>query len=252
MPMKTLFRKIHRWLGLLMAAQIIAWMASGLWFSLYPIEEIRGEHLTLPPEALALDHVTDDFAELPPPEILQQALDAHFEGPWSLQSAALIRQGGELLWRAAGEHDGQSFTRLVGSVGVQPPLSADDAARQARSRVPTSGPPRDVQWLESTEPGSEIRGRPLPLWLVRFEEPESLNIYLDPWTGEILARRTDRWRVFDFLWMLHIMDFQGRDDFNHPLLQIAALAGLLVAVGGVALWALTTPVFRRRRRSAPG
>ena len=44
--MKIFFRKLHRWLGLLMAAQIIAWMASGLYFSLFPIEHIRGEHLT--------------------------------------------------------------------------------------------------------------------------------------------------------------------------------------------------------------
>ena len=94
-----------------------------------------------------------------------------------------------------------------------------------------------------------MRGRPLPLWQVRFEQPESLSLYLDPWTGEIVARRTDRWRVFDFLWMLHIMDFEARDDFNHPLLQVAAFLGLVVALGGVVLWALTTPLFRRRLRT---
>jgi uncharacterized iron-regulated membrane protein len=251
MPMKILFRKIHRWLGLLMAAQIIAWMVSGLWFSLYPIEEIRGEHLTAPTEALAPADGPDDFAGLPSPEFLKQALDSHFGGPWSLQSAALIRSGGALFWRAEGEHAGQPFTRLVGPAGVRPALSPDGAARQARHWVPTSGALRDVHWLERTEPGSEIRGRPLPLWRVRFEEPESLNLYLDPWTGEVLARRTDRWRIFDFLWMLHIMDFEDRDDFNHPLLQIAAFGGLLVALGGVVLWALTTPLFRRRQRTAP-
>jgi hypothetical protein len=35
-----------------MAVQIIAWMGSGLYFSLIPISEIRGEHLTVPPESL--------------------------------------------------------------------------------------------------------------------------------------------------------------------------------------------------------
>ena len=51
--MKRLVRKLHRWLGLLMALQIIAWMASGLYFSLFPIAEIRGEHLTRAPEGIA-------------------------------------------------------------------------------------------------------------------------------------------------------------------------------------------------------
>jgi hypothetical protein len=50
--MKIFFRKLHRWLGLLTAVQIIAWMGSGLYFSLIPISEIRGEHLTVPPESL--------------------------------------------------------------------------------------------------------------------------------------------------------------------------------------------------------
>jgi len=93
----------------------------------------------------------------------------------------------------------------------------------------------------------------MPLWRVRFEQPESLNLYLDPWTGEMVARRTDRWRVFDFFWMLHIMDFDEREDFNHPLLQIAAALGLIIALSGVVLWALTTRLFRRRpvQQAAP-
>ena len=108
--------------------------------------------------------------------------------------------------------------------------------------------PRAIEWLESTSPGSEIRGRNFPVWKVSFDEPESLNLYLDPWTGEILARRTTRWRVFDFFWMLHVMDFENRDDFNHPLLQVAALLGLLVALSGVIFWAISTTLFRKKRR----
>ena len=50
-----------------------------------------------------------------------------------------------------------------------------------------------------------------------------------------------------FLWMLHIMDFDTRDDFNHPLLQIAAALGLIIALSGVVFWAMTTRLFRRRR-----
>jgi hypothetical protein len=48
--------------------------------------------------------------------------------------------------------------------------------------------------------------------------------------------------------MLHIMDFETREDFNHLLLQIAAVLGLVIALSGVILWAVTTRVFRRRPR----
>lgn len=183
--MKIFLRKLHRWLGLLMALQIVAWMASGFYFSIFPIAEIRGEHLTRTAEVPAME----EFAKAPSPAVVKQSLD----------------------WLS---------------------VPAKDVA---------------VEWLESEQESLEFRGRQLPVWKVSFSEPESLSLYLDPWTGEILARRTDRWRLFDFLWMLHIMDFDTRDDFNHPLLQVAALLGLIVALSGFVFWALTTRLFRRRR-----
>jgi hypothetical protein len=50
--------------------------------------------------------------------------------------------------------------------------------------------------------------------------------------------------------MLHIMDFDTRDNFNQPLLQVAAALGLVIALSGVVFWAMTTRLFRRRRRLA--
>ena len=54
-------------------------------------------------------------------------------------------------------------------------------------------------------------------------------------TGLIDARRNDMWRLFDFFWMLHIMDYQEREDFNHPLLIGAAGLALSVVIFGMAL-----------------
>jgi len=245
MNSRTLFRKAHRWLGLLMAFQIIAWMLSGLWFSLFPIEEIRGEHLTRSPEPLGIA----SFGGLVSPAALQSALDQHFDGKgWVLSSARFMRQGGRVYWRLAGESAGNSFTRLldIEDARVQPMLSAEAVGQRAQEWLLNPAQAGAVEWVGEGEAVSEIRGREGPLWRVRFEQPESLNLYLDPWTGEIVARRTGRWRVFDFFWMLHIMDFDEREDFNHPLLQIAAALGLIIALSGVVLWVLTTRLFRRR------
>jgi len=35
--------------------------------------------------------------------------------------------------------------------------------------------------------------------------------------------------------MLHIMDYDEREDFNHPLLYLTALAALLFSLSGVVL-----------------
>ena len=248
--MKQFFRKVHRWLGLLMALQIVAWMASGLWFSIFPIEEIRGEHLTHPSQQLELDR----FDGVSAPLAIQQALDRHFDGAWTLSTVALSRIDGNLYWQVSGEHSGDPFRRLVdgNSTELVPMLTAEGAGRLAASLLLAPADPLAVEWVDGTETDSEIRGRPLPLWKVSFRQPESLSLYLDPWTREIVARRTSRWRVFDFFWMLHVMDFETREDFNHPLLQVAATLGLVIALSGVFLWVVSTRVFRRGRRTRPG
>jgi len=244
--MRIFFRKLHRWLGLLMAVQIIAWMASGLYFSIFPIEEIRGSHLTRSAESLK----TEGLAQMSSPAEVFGELDRHFGPGWELTALSLVSKGDQMTWRVHGKVDGVDFRRLVSGdgTGVLPVLSEAEAAQAAQGWLLNSAEVQATEWLESAPPGSEIRGRNFPLWKVTFAEPESLNLYLDPWTGEILARRTTRWRVFDFFWMLHVMDFENRDDFNHPLLQIAAFLGLLIALSGVIFWAITTPVFRKKRR----
>jgi len=37
------YRKIHRYLGLFVGVQLLLWTAGGLFFSLNPIEKVRGE-----------------------------------------------------------------------------------------------------------------------------------------------------------------------------------------------------------------
>lgn len=235
-----------------MALQIIAWMASGLWFSLYPIAEIRGEHLTR--AAPTLDLSSGELHASAPslPQMLSETLDRHLGNDWRLDELQLLRHGGGFAWRIAGQAPGGAFRRLVSSDGSTVFGALDRDAARARAEEWLSAPGRAVgaDWVETAQPDSEIRGRALPLWRVRFEEPEGLSLYIDPWTGEIAARRTDRWRIFDFMWMLHVMDYETRDDFNHLLLQAAAALGLVIGVSGLVLWALTTRLRRRGRKAA--
>ncbi len=53
-----LLRKTHRWMGLLIGIQLLFWILGGLYFSIIPIENIRGEHL--------VTRHAPDFSALPP------------------------------------------------------------------------------------------------------------------------------------------------------------------------------------------
>ena len=167
----------------------------------------------------------------------------------SLEAASLQMMMGDTWYRFSGSNESGEFARLVNahSGDLLPFLDADQVARLAASNLAVNAQIQSVELVEHAVQGGEFRGRQLPLWRVVYDEPESLHLYVDGWTGEVVARRTTRWRIFDFLWMLHIMDFDERDDFNTPLLQIAAALGLLVALTGLVFWAMTTSVFRRRK-----
>ena len=57
------------------------------------------------------------------------------------------------------------------------------------------------------------------------------------------------WRWFDFLWSLHIMDYETRDNFNHLLIQFLSVLGLLTVLSGLALFSL--PKFGNEREFVP-
>ena len=59
--------------------------------------------------------------------------------------------------------------------------------------------------------------------------------------------RTDRRRAFDFRWMLHTLDEQGRDDFDSLALHAVSSLGLLTVRSGFTLYALRSRAVRSRR-----
>ena len=149
-----------------MAVQIIAWMASGLYFSIFPIEEIRGSHLTRSPEPLK----AEGLSEMGSPADVNHALDKHFGPGWELTSLNLVSKGDQMAWRVEGRVDEVAFKRLVSGDGtsVLPVLSEKDAVRLARNWLLDIAEVQTVEWIESAPPGSEIRGRNFPVWKVTF------------------------------------------------------------------------------------
>ena len=243
--MKIVLRKIHKWLGLLMVAQILAWMVSGFYFSIIPISEIRGEHLTRAVEPVSRAGIQ----AIPAMNEFGHALDEHFRENMEITSLSAVNSISGLAWRVEGTVDSRPFRRLVNTESgkVMPKLESEAAMQIAEAWLVDPSEPVSVEWVDAGSAVVEFRGRDQAAWRVTFDKPESLRLYLDPWTGEILARRTTRWRIFDFLWMLHIMDYDTRDDFNHPLLQVAALAGVMVALSGLVYWFLVSGARRRRQ-----
>lgn len=110
-----------------------------------------------------------------------------------------------------------------------------------------AGPEKLIRLSLIDEIPGEIRGRKPPLWRADFDGWNKPTLYLSPATGELVSRRHELWRIFDFVWMLHIMDYDERENVNNWLLRgFTALALATVLSGAWLLWF----AFPRRRRKA--
>jgi hypothetical protein len=77
---------------------------------------------------------------------------------------------------------------------------------------------------------------------------DGTRFYVDAATGEVLARRTRWWRVYDWMWGLHIMDLATRENTHNRWIVGFGLVALVTTVLAIALLPLT--VRRRRNGSA--
>jgi hypothetical protein len=128
------------------------------------------------------------------------------------------------------------------------PLDERAARAVAEADYAGTGKIAAVRLIEK-DPHIEYRGA-LPVWQVAFDDADALRLYVSPMTGKVLARRSEVWRIYDFLWSLHIMDYGKRENFNHPLVIVATAAALfLVATGAILVYQRFVPagVLRRRR-----
>ena len=66
-------------------------------------------------------------------------------------------------------------------------------------------------------------------------------------TGQVTARRSELWRVYDTLWALHIMDYRDHENFNHLPIIIVSLLALFSTIAGIML----IPYRFRWRRKKP-
>ena len=227
--------KVHKWLALAMAIQILFWFVSGLFFAAVPIEWVRSEHAKaeLPVEKVATAQAAAGLARIA----------AAIPSADRIEVKSLL--GRPVASVSRGEERPRLFDLATGRSLA--PLDAATAIRIAERDL--AGEARAVRTMLVEKASPEYRGA-LPAWRVDFEEGTRRSLYVAADTGTVAARRSTLWRVYDFLWSLHIMDFRNHEDFNTPLLIVATDLGLIVVLTGIILFPsrLGWNAWRRRRR----
>jgi uncharacterized iron-regulated membrane protein len=216
----SFMRKLHKWLGLLIGLQVLLWAASGVMFAWLDPAAVAAEGSVRTAESSVF---SSSIARSEPAAWMRDY--AHEE----LYDVRVMSLADRWVWRV--EMQDRVEMRAIED-GSRVQLDATWVRQLALGRYSGSGPLTGVTL--QTSPDIESRASS-PVWRAAFDDAQHTNLYFAADDGRLIAARSDSWRVRDFFWMLHTMDYAGRDDFNNPLIIAFGTASLWLAVSGIVL-----------------
>ncbi len=226
MTIKSIWlRRIHKWVGLVIGLQFLIWAISGTAMALLDMEEVAGGAMAemaappLPTGGEAWPRVQQALAGQPITAITVRNL------PQGQVFVASTTAGVRLF----DSRDGSAVSVDRGA-----------AAAIARAAHPEGASPTRVTPLR--ELNLAVREHELPIWQVDFADADHSSYYVSGVTGELLERRNDSWRWWDFFWMLHNMDYADRTSFNHPLIIVVGFGLVWLSITG--FWLLFRTMWR--------
>jgi uncharacterized membrane protein YkoI len=235
MTFHYLARRTHRYLGLFLGIQFLLWTIGGLYFSWSDMDYIHGDYQR---KAAPMLQVRDSLAS--PNLVLKNLATQHPID--QVVSIHLIDVLGKPTYRVEivpGMHHKMIFLADAATGEIRPALSKKEAMAMAIQQF--NGPPKvtKVQYLTSTNGHHEYRENPLPAYAIRFDHPSRTTVYVATELGAVTKFRNEKWRIFDFLWMLHTMDYQSRDNLGNVLLRVFSIMGLCTIASGFLLFWLS-------------
>lgn len=240
-------KKIHRYLGIFIGLQFVMWTVGGFYFSWTNINEIRGDHLRK--EANSGYDLKSEFATPSEPAQKLIADGAAKE----ISGIRLSRVLGETVYEIAYvSADGKPKVTLANAVtgDLRPEIDKEEAVKIANDALaaPSNVLSNELLTEENVGGHHEYREKPLPAYAITYAEPANLVVYVGKETGRVESVRTTAWRVFDFFWLFHTLDFYGRDNINNYVLRAFSVLGLVTIASGYVLFFITSPWFRKKRR----
>ncbi|MEQ1782387.1 MAG: hypothetical protein ABMA14_13565 [Hyphomonadaceae bacterium] len=213
--------QIHKWLGLIVFAQLMVWTATGLFFAAVHLTAVRADYLVHP-----ADHVTPvDLRQVKissSDALKSVAEDAPFDVTLKMMAdlpVYVVR--------------GEIGTFLVSAeTGDQVIVDEPLARKIAASRWVNADPILSVAHLDAAPQESSVKGE---VWATHFKGEGNPTLYISAVDGRTSNPRVDLWRLYDFLYGLHLMDYVDHENYNTPWMVALAVLALSSVLFGVAL-----------------
>jgi len=258
---------VHRWIGIVLGVQLIAWFISGIAMMYYPYPEVTESKQLAVLGSFEPDNDLIGFRaayEASRGNIQQRRQVAGYDGKPTIVGGRLLRWDGRLayqLWRQRGPAV-EAFTMVDGRTGeVLTPISPETAARLARASVGALAKldgvdllPRGDNYMmyggsEGSGNGEHAEG--FPVYRVRFADDNATAVYVGKETGHTYAvvdrvTRFTNWigpvpHYLYFMWLYQHYTLWTWLNYIFPTVAtVAALTGIILGV---------YQLFPRRRRA---
>ncbi|MFT5521391.1 MAG: Cu(I)/Ag(I) efflux system membrane protein CusA/SilA [Enterobacterales bacterium] len=213
-------RKFHKWLMLFIGLQFVIWSITGAYMVIFDIDYIHGDTLVRNPQnTISSDNIHFTLANL-----YQKYPQAS-----KIEVGKLIEQN---VYRFT-FNDNKYL--LSAETGEQlSPLSKELALKVSKYHYSADDNVSEVE-LITENPPFELRASLLPAWRVNFDALGSPSIYISAETGKLIGKRHDFWRLFDWMFRFHVMDYTEEEDVHNYLLFFIASFGLAACLSGLVL-----------------
>lgn len=219
-------RKTHRYLGLFLGIQFLFWTISGLYFSWTNIDDIHGDHFK------NLDYQPQAFNNLISPSQLDIDNGVNTIELRDIDNTPYYWVNGKRLYNALDGSTKNSITK-------------EEALYIAKLNIKNDLEVESIEQINATGKHHEYREKLLPAFVISYKSNEALKAYVSVADGKFQTVRHRSWRWFDFLWMTHTMDYEGRDNFNTVVLRAFSLLGLITVMSGFLLWYTSSHSIRK-------
>ena len=219
-------RKTHRYLGLFIGIQFLMWTISGLYFSWTDIDDIHGDQFK------NLQYQPRAFQNLISPSQLNIP-----DGIKTIE----IRDINSIPYYWLNKKE--LYNALNGK--LKPEITEEEAVYVAKQYMKKDMRITTVERITEVDKQHEYREKLLPAYVISYANDEALKAYVSVNDGKFQTIRHRSWRWFDFLWMTHTMDYEGRDNFNTIVLRAFSLLGLITVLSGFLLWYTSSPTIRK-------
>ncbi len=230
-------RKTHRYFGLFIGVQFMLWVLGGLYFSWTNIDKIHGDHLVNLPDTKII--LTDSLLA---PQVAIFKAGIHSD---KVKSINLTNVLGDMVYQVTTDLATVLVNANTGM--IRPPLNQTEASDFAKQIFKPNDAIESVEYItkDNIQDHYQYRGGVLPAWAISFKHPSNSVVYISAEKGTFEKIRNKQWRLYDFLWMVHIMDYNTRDNLNNWLLRGFSILGLITVLSGFTLFYQSSRTIRK-------